>query len=116
MDPEMFNPARKRPYIQVEIIKILQIDKFWNQDLKFQTKIQSFGKNFSAGQRQRILIARAISKKPKILILDEPTSNLDKESEKNIIYTINQYRKKFITIIVSHNESFDESADFIINL
>lgn len=100
----------------MEIIKILQIDKFWNQDLKFQTKIQSFGKNFSAGQRQRILIARAISKKPKILILDEPTSNLDKESEKNIIYTINQYRKKFITIIVSHNESFDESADFIINL
>lgn len=99
-----------------QIIKILQIDKFWSQDLKFDTKIQSFGKNLSAGQRQRILIARALSKKPKILILDEPTSNLDKESEKSIIHTINQFRKNFITIIVSHNESFDEYADLIINL
>jgi zinc transport system ATP-binding protein len=63
---------------------------------------KKFGE-LSGGQRQRVLIARAIVNQPQILVLDEPTANIDKEAQ-NIVHTMLAQQKGKVTIImVSHN-------------
>ena len=58
----------------------------------------------SGGQQQRVFIARALLKKPELLILDEPTTGIDKESRKSFYELLNKLNKKGITIIlVSHD-------------
>jgi len=59
----------------------------------------------SGGQRQRVLIARALVRNPKLLILDEPTSNIDIPSEKNLFEFLKKINKKTAIIIVSHDIS-----------
>ena len=56
----------------------------------------------SGGQKQRLGIARALYRKPKILILDEATSSLDTSTEKDIINSINYLKNKLTIIIVTH--------------
>lgn len=78
--------------------------------------ISEDGSGLSAGQKQRLSIARAILKKPKILILDEATSNLDLDTEKKIINTIKLISQRITTISVTHRDSFKDSADFIFEI
>ena len=58
----------------------------------------------SSGQKQRVLIAREIYKKPDILIFDEPTSSLDSKSEEIIIKTIKTLKKRITIIVISHRK------------
>jgi ABC-type multidrug transport system fused ATPase/permease subunit len=64
----------------------------------------------STGQKQRISIARAILRKPKLLILDEATANLDGYTEQNFINSIKDILNEVTTIIISHKSSFDSIA------
>ena len=59
----------------------------------------------SGGQRQRIMIARALYNKPKILLLDEPTSSIDVDGQKQIYELLKKLNKEITIIVISHDLS-----------
>ncbi|WP_206870948.1 peptidase domain-containing ABC transporter [Clostridium zeae] len=73
--------------------------------LRYDTLIEENGSNFSGGQKQRLAIARAILKKPDIIIMDEATSSLDSVTEKAIEKTMYEFSKDTTTIIIAHRLS-----------
>ncbi|OUR73576.1 ABC transporter permease [Arcobacter sp. 31_11_sub10_T18] len=77
------------------------------------TKLDEFGTNLSGGQRQRIAIARALYKKPQVLILDEATSALDNESESVITQVIDEVCQDKITFVIAHRLSTIKNASRI---
>jgi len=60
----------------------------------------------SGGQRQRVLIARALCSEPELLLLDEPTSNIDPRSEENLYATLTKLNRKMTILLVSHDLGF----------
>ncbi|KAG7280410.1 hypothetical protein CRUP_028150 [Coryphaenoides rupestris] len=77
---------------------------------KYETQVGAQGSQLSRGQKQRIAIARAIVRNPKILLLDEATSALDTDSEKE---ALDQARKGRTCIVIAHRLSTIQSADII---
>jgi len=81
-----------------------------------KTIIQEDGRNLSGGQRQRLDLARAIAEKSSILILDEPTSNLDYQSELRFMSNLSAVSKHInkTILIITHNISHVKYADLVI--
>lgn len=71
---------------------------------------------FSTGQKQRLSFARALLRKPRLLILDEATANLDLETENIIIENLKEILKNCTTIIVTHKDSFNSVGMQFLNL
>ncbi|MBK9633339.1 MAG: peptidase domain-containing ABC transporter [Bacteroidetes bacterium] len=84
--------------------------------LGFNTKIGGTGLGVSIGQKQRILIARAIYKNPDFLFFDEATSALDAKNEKEITDNLNLFFKNKTVVIVAHRLSTVKNADQIVVL
>lgn len=83
---------------------------------KFNTVIGERGVKLSGGEAQRLCLARALIRKPKILILDEATSNLDSMSELEILKTIERLQGRITIIAVAHRLSTIKNSDIIYNL
>ena len=96
----------------VNIVNLEEVIK--DLPLGLNTKIGSEGHGLSQGQKQRILIARAIYKVPQILLFDEATNSLDAENEKEILNNIDKYYKGKTMIISAHRLSTVRNADLIV--
>ena len=81
-----------------------------------QDRIDNFPSQMSGGQQQRVSIARAIARKPKILLCDEPTGALDYQTGKQILELIEETCKndKITTILITHNSAIAPMADRVI--
>lgn len=96
----------------VEAARVCGIDDFVKQlPDKYKTVIGENACKLSEGQKQKIAIARALIKKPKILILDEAMASMDSESEEKIIANIRQIPEISTVIFVSHRLSTVKMAD-----
>lgn len=84
--------------------------------LGFHTKIGMEGNGISMGQRQRILIARAVYKDPEILFFDEATNSLDANNEKVILENLESFFKGRTVVVVAHRLSTVKNADKIVVL
>lgn len=84
--------------------------------LKYNTKVGRDGVGLSQGQKQRILIARAVYKNPKFILLDEATNSLDASNERTIVEKLSAFYKGRTVVVVAHRLSTVKSADQIIVL
>lgn len=84
--------------------------------LGFNTKIGAEGNGISAGQKQRILIARAVYKNPEYIFFDEATNALDANNEKAIMENLTEFFKGKTVVVVAHRLSTVKNADKIIVL
>ncbi len=82
--------------------------------LKYDTKIGCDGVGISQGQKQRILIARAVYKNPDFIFLDEATNALDAKNEREIVENLDEFYKGRTVVVVAHRLSTVKNADQII--
>lgn len=74
------------------------------------------GNNLSEDQKQKILIARAIIRKPKILILDETTSALEEKSQKEMRQSLNEMIQSCTSIVLSQNQNTLKKCDRVVKI
>ena len=86
-----------------EVINICCLSDYINGlTKKLETNIGEIGSNISGGQKQRLVIARALYSNPEILILDEATNALDLQTENNILKNLKLYKPNLTVLIISH--------------
>lgn len=78
-----------------------------------ETRVGEKGLRFSGGQRQRIALARALVRKPRLLILDEATSSLDPESESAVLDTVRALRGRTTILAISHQPAVRKAAEVV---
>lgn len=83
---------------------------------QYDTKVSELGESLSGGEKQRIGLARAFLHNAPLLLLDEPTSNIDSLNEAKILQAINQQRKEKTVILVSHRKSTMRLADVVYHM
>jgi ATP-binding cassette subfamily B protein/subfamily B ATP-binding cassette protein MsbA len=98
-----------------EAAVLAHADEFITKQLRngYQTQVGTGGQFLSGGQRQRISLARALLRKPEILILDEATSQIDMNSELLIRDSLAQLKGKQTILIITHREALLDLADVI---
>lgn len=103
-----------------EVIEATKIacahDFIMNSPEKYDTKIGQGGVNFSGGQKQRLSIARALVKKPEILILDDSTSAVDIETERKIKQGLKEYTKGMTVLLIAQRITSVADCDRILVL
>lgn len=80
-------------------------DYIMSQKSGFETKITDLKNNISEGEKQRLGLARVFLKKPKLLLLDEATANIDAINEGIILNALNKYKESMSIVIISHRMS-----------
>lgn len=98
------------------LLKFKVNDLLTKLDNGIDTVVYENGSNLSGGERQRLAFIRLMLSNPDIIILDEPTSALDENNRNEIIDFLNKIKNNKIIFIVSHDNSFIEISDCVINL
>ncbi|MFT4734186.1 MAG: ATP-binding cassette subfamily B protein [Arcticibacterium sp.] len=110
------------PHKLLHAVKVANIQSFIEGlPLSYNTKIGAEGNGISQGQKQRILIARAVYKKPDFIFFDEATNALDAENERVVMGNLNSFfregsKKRKTMVVVAHRLSTVKNADQIIVL
>lgn len=88
------------------------------KEVGLESRLYNFPSQLSGGEQQRVSIARAIAKNPKILLCDEPTGALDSETGKNVLSLLRETadKKQKTIIVVTHNAEFSKIADRVIRM
>jgi ATP-binding cassette subfamily B protein len=107
-------PDKEKLYHAVNLANIREFIE--HLPLNFNSKIGGEGKGISQGQKQRILIARAVYKNPDYIFFDEATNSLDANNESTIMENLNAFFKGKTVVIVAHRLSTVKNADNIIVL
>lgn len=105
-DPELDRDDVEQALAQADALEFVQA---MEQDL--DTPVGEKGGRLSGGQRQRLAIARALVRRPKLLILDEATSNLDEASARAVLATVEHLKGRLTLLAVTHQEPLLELAD-----
>lgn len=84
--------------------------------MKYNTKVGNAGLGLSEGQKQRILIARAVYRNPEFIFFDEATSSLDANNEMQIMNNLKSFYKGRTVVIIAHRLSTVRDADNILVL
>lgn len=105
-------PDQRRLQNAIEIANLTEFIS--EQPFGLATKIGTAGKGVSQGQRQRLMIARAVYKEPEFIFLDEATNALDANNEKAIIENLNSFFKNRTVIVIAHRLSTVKNADNIV--
>lgn len=105
---EIASEIGKNPLDAKEVLKLVGLDE----------RMHNFPSQLSGGEQQRVSIARAIAKNPKMLLCDEPTGALDIETGKHILKLLYDTSKLYnkTVIIVTHNQAIAEIADRVITV
>ena len=113
------------PHLNVENNVKMGASLAGNRDFKdiicslgLEYKLKEKPSSLSGGEQQRVCIARALAKKPKILFLDEPTGALDEVTGREVLNFISEERKKygFTMVMVTHNPNIAEMAERVIKM
>jgi ATP-binding cassette subfamily B protein len=107
-------PDREKLEMAVETANIKEFIE--GLPLRYNTRIGNDGHGLSTGQKQRLLIARAVYKEPDFIFFDEATNSLDATNEKTIMDNLNTFFKGRTVVIVAHRLSTVKNADQIIVL
>lgn len=86
------------------------------ETLGLQSKLNNLPNNLSGGQQQRVAIARALANKPKVVLADEPTGNLDSETGEIVLKLLMESLKKYgqTLVMITHNKEIAKMADRIL--
>jgi ABC-type multidrug transport system fused ATPase/permease subunit len=109
----LLNPAASNADIEIVARRAHALDFIRLLPNGFDTIIGDQGVKLSGGQRQRLGIARALLNKPALLVMDEPMSALDTESEAELLRTIEELRKQIGILLVAHRLAAARSADAV---
>lgn len=97
----------------IEVLEEVGLYSYFKNLGSLDSILESAGNNLSGGQKQRLAIGRVLLKEPKILILDESISNIDKESEDLILNLIQKLKEKMTIILITHRLNTVLHADYI---